>query len=118
MVGWLNIIMVSHMTVKTTLLIDEKTWAEFRKLVLSRYGSSRKLSAAVEEAIRTFNSVELLVSLSNNLGLNVNSYPSTAEIKKRRPKVSVSSGKIVRQMRDERKTRLLRLKHKNFYLEQ
>jgi len=98
------------MGIKTTLIINEKVWANFKKFVSTRHGSLRKLSSAVEEAIKTFNTAELLINLSNTLDLNISVYPSATEIKSRRPKLSTSAGEIVREMRDERETRLLGLK--------
>ena len=53
-------------TVKTTIVVDEETWTEFKKVVSSRYGGLRKLSFAVEEAIKCFNAPELLRSFSSS----------------------------------------------------
>ena len=38
-------------TVKTTIVIDQKAWTEFKKVVSSRYGGVRKLSFAVEKPL-------------------------------------------------------------------
>jgi len=102
--------MVSNMTaIKTTILVDEKTWNEFRRSVSRRYGSPRMASQAVEEAIRSFNSFELLKRFSEAAGLITSTYPSVKEIQERRPKLGTSAGEEVRRMRDERQARLSRL---------
>lgn len=100
---------VNHMkTVKTTINIDEETWNEFKKTVSSRYGSIRKLSSAVEEAIQSFNTAELLNRFSGLMGIDTSTYPSVREIKEKRPRLEVSAGETVRAMRDEREARLSR----------
>jgi len=93
-------------TVKTTIVVDEKAWTEFKKVVSSRYGGVRKLSSAVEEAIRCFNAAEMLNSFSSSVGLDTSVYPSIREVKARRPKLGTSAGEVVRKMRDERGTRI------------
>jgi len=95
--------MVNRMnTIKTTINIDEEAWNEFKKTVSSRYGSIRKLSYAVEEAIQCFNTAELLNRFSEMRGINASVYPSIREVEERRPRLEVSAGEVVRAMRDER----------------
>jgi len=89
-------------TIKTTINIDEEAWNEFKKTVSSRYGSIRKLSYAVEEAIRCFNTAGLLNRFSEMRGINAGVYPSIREVEERRPRLEVSAGEVVRAMRDER----------------
>jgi len=96
--------------VKTTIVIDEETWNEFKRSVSSMYGSPRMTSQAVEEAIKCFNSVELLKRFSNAIGLFASGYPSVREVQERRPKLETSAGEEVRRMRDERHARLSGLK--------
>jgi len=93
-------------TVKTTIVVDEETWTEFKKVVSSRYGGLRKLSFAVEEAIRCFNAPDLMRSFSSSVGLDTSTYPSSNEVKSRRPKLNTSSAEAVRKMRDEREARI------------
>jgi len=93
-------------TVKTTIVVDEKAWTEFKRVVSSRYGGVRKLSSAVEEAIRSFNAVEMLNSFSSSMGLDASVYPSIREVEIRRPKLGTSAGEVVRRMRDERGIRI------------
>ena len=103
--------MVSRMgVVKTTLVIDEETWNEFKRSVSSRYGSLKKVSFAVEEALRSFNTIELLEDFSKSKGFVINTYPSLREVEERRPKLKTSAGEEVRRLRDERQARLSRLK--------
>jgi hypothetical protein len=47
-------------TVKTTLVLDEKIWSEFRRFVEAAYGTTRKMSAGVEEALGSFTPVAVL----------------------------------------------------------
>lgn len=96
--------------IKTTIVIDEETLNEFRRFVSSKYGSSRMTSAAVEEALKSFNAIEYLKSFSDAMKLEITAYPSAKEVKERRPKLRTSSAKEVREMRDERQNRLSRLK--------
>jgi len=60
-------------TVKTTLVLDEKIWSEFRRFVEAAYGTTRKMSAGVEEALGSFTPVAVLeafcVKRWNCLGL-------------------------------------------------
>jgi hypothetical protein len=93
-------------TIKTTIVIDEETWTEFKKVVSLRYGGLRKLSFAVEEAIKCFNAPELMRSFSSSLGLDSSIHPSSNEIKSRRPKLNISSAEALRKMRDEREARI------------
>lgn len=97
-------------TVKTTIVIDEETWNEFKRSVSSRYGSPRKTSLAVEEAIKCSNAVELLKNFSSAMGLVADAYPSVREIEERRPKLETSAGEEVREIRDGRQARLSGLK--------
>ena len=96
--------------VKTTIVIDEETWNEFKKTVSSRYGSLRMTSLAVEEAIKCFNAVEMLKGFSDAMGFVTSVYPSVREVEERRPKLGTSAGEEVRGMRDERQARLSGLK--------
>ena len=93
-------------TVKTTIVIDEETWTEFRKVVSSNYEGTRRLSFAVEEAIKCFNTADLLKSFSNIIGSGNTIHPSSNEIKGRRSKLRTSSAEVVRVMRDEREARI------------
>jgi len=90
------------MGVKTSLSIDEKVWQDFRKMALGRYGSTKRLSSIVEEALRTYDTRSLMEELGKKLGLTISTYPSSKELKEARPSVKVSAGDIVREMRDER----------------
>ncbi len=96
--------------VKTTIIVNEKVWNQFKETISSRYGSHRNLSSAVEQAIKCFNAAELLNSFSDAMGFDAKIYPSIRDVENRRPKLRTSAGKIVREMRDERETRISRFK--------
>jgi hypothetical protein len=93
-------------TVKTTINIDEETWNRFKKVVSSNQGSLRNLSNAVEEAIRCFNTDELLARFMEMMNIDLGGYPSLSEVEGGRPKLETSAGETVRAMRDERDIRV------------
>jgi len=96
--------------VKTTVVIDEETWNEFKRSVSSRYGSLRMASLAVEEALKCFNAIKLLKKFSEAIGFVTSVYQSVREVEERRPKMGTSAGEEVRRLRDERQDRLSGLK--------
>jgi len=99
--------MVSNIAdIKTTLNVDEETWNEFKRAVSSRYGSVTNLSSAVEEAIKSYNTVGLLNRFVEQKGIDLGVFPSIREIEERRPKLDTSTGKAVREMRDEGEARI------------
>lgn len=94
-------------TVKTTVNIDEKVWESFKNTVNRRYGGSRNLSKMVEEAIRNYNTLEILRSSAKTLEIEISEYPSSTEIEANRPVMEDDSTDIIREMRDDRESRLL-----------
>ena len=94
--------------VKTTINVDDETLREFKKMATSRYGSSRKLSAAIEEAMRSYNSSMILSEYAEKEGIIVVTYPSSREVEEGRPKLETSAGEEVRGMRDARETSVSR----------
>jgi len=96
------------MKVKISILIDEKVWNAFKLLVQSEtYTNQRKLSKFVEEALRSFNTVNIVEEFTSRYNLSSTAYYSSKEIKQKRPKVSFSTGAIVREMRNKREEHLL-----------
>jgi hypothetical protein len=93
-------------TVKTTLVLDERIWSEFRRFVEETYGTTRKMSAGVEEALRSFTPASVLEAFASSAGLVLDSYPSSQEIVSHRPKVRTSAAGTIRLMRDERRKRV------------
>lgn len=93
-------------TVKTTINIDEETWNRFKRAVSSRQGSLRNLSGAVEEAIKAFDTEELMNAFMGAMGIETGRYPSLNEVEEGRPRSVTSAGETVRVMRDERDARL------------
>ena len=101
--------MANHMdAVKTTINVDDETLREFKKMTTSRYGSARKLSAAIEDAMRSYNSSTILSEYAENEGIALTSYPSSREVEEGRPKLEASAGEEVRAMRDDRETSVSR----------
>lgn len=89
-------------SVKTTINIDEEALKEFKKAASNRYGNSRKLSLAVEEAMRNYNTTTILTEYAKREGIPLDAIPSSREIMDRRPSVDWSAGEELRSMRDER----------------
>jgi metal-responsive CopG/Arc/MetJ family transcriptional regulator len=101
--------MANHMdAVKTTINVDEETMREFKKMTTSKYGSTRKLSAAIEDAMRSYNPASTLTEYAQREGITLAAYPSSREVEERRPKVEASAGMEVREMRDARETSIPR----------
>ncbi len=89
-------------SVKTTINVDEEALKEFKKAASSRYGNSRKLSLAIEEAMRNYNTTTILTDYAKREGIPLEALPSSREIMDRRPTVDWSAGDELRAMRDER----------------
>jgi len=101
--------MVNHMdAVKTTINVDDEILREFKKMTSTRYGSVRKLSAAIEEAMRSYNPTGILSTYAEKEGISLAAYPSSREVEERRPRVEVSAGEEVRGMRDAREAGISR----------
>ena len=95
--------MAKHMdTVKTTINVDNETLQEFKKIISSRYGTSRKLSTAIEEAMRSYNASWIINTYAEKTGITLGTYPSSREIKNNRPTTTQSAGEEVRAMRNEK----------------
>jgi hypothetical protein len=101
--------MANHMdAVKTTINVDNKTLREFKKMTTSRYGSARKLSAAIADAMRSYNSSMILIEYAEKEGISLVSFPSSREVEEGRPKLETSAGEEVRGMRDAREASVSR----------
>ena len=87
---------------KTTILLDERLLEQFRTLTTAKHASSRMLRSEFEEAIRAFSPLEIIRSLADKLRLKIDQYPSLDKVARTRPRVRLSAGKVVREMRDER----------------
>jgi hypothetical protein len=92
--------------VKITINVDEETWDNFKRAFSSSRGSLRSLSEAVEEAIRSFDTVGILACFMAAMGME-GGLPSLRDVKGGRPRPGTSAGEAVRAMRDERAGRIL-----------
>lgn len=88
-------------SVKTTINIDEDTWNRFKRIVALSGGGLRNLSGAVEEAIRSYNTSEILGDFIKARELD-GEFPSLREVEESRPKADISAGKAMREFREER----------------
>ena len=93
--------------VKTTILIDKHLLDQFKRLASAKHGTSRTLSAEFEKALRASSPSEILTAAATRLNLAIDRYPSLDEIIQKRPRVDVSAGTTVREMRDGRGQRVL-----------
>ena len=89
-------------SVKTTVNIDEETLKEFKNMATSRYGGSRKLSQAIEDSMKNYNTTSIIIGYAKREKILIESIPSSREIMDRRPAVDWSAGRELRAMRDER----------------
>jgi len=96
--------------VKTTIMIDEQLWRRLRETMLRRYGSYRKLGETVAESVRIFDAEGALTALLSAMGAEPRDYPSSAEVIASRPKVDLSAGRTIREMRADRVDRISGLK--------
>jgi len=94
-------------TVKTTITTSEEVWEEFKRTMNSRYGGSRSLSQVVEEAIRSYNVVEMFRESAGDLGIEIGEYLSSSEVEERRPTVPGSSARVLKKIKDGREARVL-----------
>jgi len=92
---------------KTTILVDDRILDQIRNLATSKHGTSRMMSAEIEDALRAFSPLETIMALAARLNLKIDRYPSLDEVSRSRPRIATSAGKTVRKMRDERSRRLL-----------
>ncbi|MEM1703876.1 MAG: hypothetical protein QXQ31_07455 [Zestosphaera sp.] len=85
--------------VKTSIYVDEDLWKEFKKIASSR---DQELSEALEGLLRE----ELMVDLEAVIRELVNELDTELNFKPVKAKAPVSE--LVREMRNERESRLLR----------
>jgi len=91
---------------KTTIIVDEELWNRIRQSILPRSASSKNLSKTVEEALRMFDAEGMLFKLARRLGIEIEGYPSSSEIRRGRPKVGIGVADTVREMRESREKSL------------
>lgn len=54
MLMWLYVMPKRENTIRTTLIINEKLWGRFLKYTFEKYGSAKKASVEVENAIAEY----------------------------------------------------------------
>jgi hypothetical protein len=92
--------------VKTTIMMDERLLKRLRESMLRRHGSYRKLGETVEESVKMFDPEGTLAALLRATGTEPSDYPSCAEVIASRPKIDLSAGRVIREMRDDRVDRV------------
>jgi len=85
------------MPVKTSFYLNEEVWNSFRRAVLRK--GVRGLSREVEEALKSYNTLDLVRKIVEMLELG-RSFPSSNEVISSRP-AGGKAGEEVRRMRDE-----------------
>jgi len=94
------------LSVKTTIIVDEKLWSRIRQSIIPRSANSKNLSKTAEEALRMFDAEGMLLKLAERLDIDVEGYPSSSEIRRGRPKVGAPAADTVREMRESREKSL------------
>ena len=87
---------------KVSIYIDEELWQKFKKMIVQRTGDTRSLSKEVQSLIEERIVEKTLLDAFKRLDLNLEKLPSFGDIKLVVPTEPISSGKMVREMRDGR----------------
>ena len=87
---------------KVSIYIDDELWQKFKKMVVQRTGDTRSLSKEVQSLIEETIVEKALLGTFKKLGLNLEKLPSFGDVKAVVTVKPTSSGRMVREMRDER----------------
>lgn len=87
---------------KVSIYIDDELWQNFKKMIVQRTGDTRSLSKEVQSLIEERIIEKTLLDAFKKLDLNLEKLPSFGDIKPVVPTKPTSSGRMVREMRDER----------------
>lgn len=87
---------------KVSIYIDEEIWRKFKKVIVQRTGDTRSLSKEVQSLIEERIVEKALLDAFEGLDLKLQKLPSFGDIKPAVPRIATSSGRMVREMRDER----------------
>ncbi len=87
---------------KVSIYIDPEIWQKFKKLIVQRTGDTRSLSKEVQSLIQETIVEKSLLYAFKKLDLVIERVPSFSDITPVVPTKPTSSGRMVREMRDER----------------
>jgi len=89
---------VARMSIKkVAVYVDDEAWNRFKEVVLRKYGTTRMLSKEVQRLIDSY----LANDIEKFLRKFSSGFISREEVKKNRPELRISAGKVIREMRDE-----------------
>jgi NADH:ubiquinone oxidoreductase subunit E len=81
--------------------IDERLWKSFEGEILKKYGTTKRLNKEIEKLIASYLAkdavIECLKYLSGTYG-----FIPLEDVKKERPELKSSAGRVLREMRDDR----------------
>ena len=87
---------------KVSIYIDEEIWQKFKKMIVQKTGETRSLSKEVQSLIEETIVERALLDAFKMLELNLEKLPSFGDIRPVVTTVPTSSGRMVREMRNER----------------
>ncbi len=82
---------------KVAVYVDDEAWSRFKEVVLRKYGTTRMLSKEVQRLIDSY----LANDIEKFLRKFSSGFISSEDVKKNRPELRISAGKVIREMRDE-----------------
>jgi len=84
---------------KVAIYVNDETWRKFKEEVLRKFGTTRMLSKEVQNLIESYLTNDIMVKSLEKFG---STFISSEEVKKNRPKLKISAGDILREVRDSR----------------
>ncbi len=87
---------------KVTVYLDDETWTSFKRKVLRKTGSLRRISEELRAIVQDSLVEETLVTAFKDLGYDIMTFPSAAAIVAVRPRRRTSSAEVTRELREKR----------------
>jgi len=84
---------------KVAIYVDDKIWKKFKEEVLRRHGTTRVLSKEVQNLIESYLTSDSMIKFLEKFGAT---FISSEDVKKDRPKLKISAGDVLREVRDKR----------------
>ena len=83
---------------KVAVYVDDEAWSRFKEVVLRKYGTTRMLSKEVQRLIDSYLANDTIEKFLRKFS---SGFISSEDVKKNRPELRISAGKVIREMRDE-----------------
>jgi len=81
--------------------IDERIWKSFEGEILKKYGTTKRLNKEIEILIASYLANDAVMECLKYLSRTYGFIP-LEDVKKERPELKSSAGKVLREMRDDR----------------